>query len=110
MKRNDAINCMFLGCDFKTNIYCTFKSLKNQKHCHHTLADFKPGVVLTRISSFDEVEEICQVSVEQSDTDIPSNSQSHTEDLQKILEQSFAALLKLEHLVHVPSTAIDDFF
>ena len=47
LKRNETVNCMFLGCDFKTNIYCTFKSHKNQKHRHHTLVDFKPEVVIT---------------------------------------------------------------
>ena len=48
------------------------------------------------------------VDVEQSDTAIPSNT--HTEDLQKVIEHRFAAaLLKLEHLVHVPTSAVDEF-
>lgn len=99
---------MFLGCDFKTNIYFTFKSHKNRKHCCHTLIDFKPGVVITtRISSVNELAANSQECVEQSGTTIPSNN-SHTEDLQKVIEQRFAAaLLKLEHLVHVPGTAVD---
>jgi len=57
-----------------------------------------------------ELEVNCQECVEQPDTAIPSSSHSNTEDLEKIIEQRFAAaLLKLEHLVHVPSTAVDVF-
>ncbi len=104
LKRNETVICMFLGCDFKTNIYCTFKSHKKRKHRHHTLVDFKPEVVTTtRISFVNELEE-------KSDTAIPSNTHSHTEDLQKVIEHRFAAaLLKLEHLVHVPTSPVDDF-
>jgi len=32
LKQNKTVICMFLGCYFKTNIYCTFKSHKNRKH------------------------------------------------------------------------------
>lgn len=57
-----------------------------------------------------ELVENTQEFVEQSNVVIPSNSPSQTEDLQKIIEQRFAAaLLKLEHLDHVPSTAVDVF-
>lgn len=77
-----------------TNIYCTFKSHKNRKHCHHTLVDFKPGVVITtRKSSVSESEVNSPECDEQSDTAIPSNSHSHTEDLQKVIEQRFVAAL-----------------
>lgn len=102
---------MFLACEFKTNIYSTFKSHKNRKHCHHTLADFKPEVVVTtRISSVNELEANSPESVEQPDIVVSQNSQSHSEELQKVIEQRFAAaLLKFEHLVHVPSTAVDVF-
>src|SRR4029434_4573271 len=43
LKRNETVSCMFLDCDFKTNVYCTFKSHKNRKHCHHSLANFYSG-------------------------------------------------------------------
>lgn len=73
---------MFLECDFKTNIYCTFKSHKNRKHCNHTLVDFKPEVVTTTtISVVNEVEENCEEYVEQSDTAIHLNNYSQTCDL-----------------------------
>lgn len=102
---------MFLGCDFKTNIYCTFNSHKNRKHSNHTLVDFKREVVTTtRISSVNELEENSEEYVEQSDTAIHLNTHSHTENLQEVIEHRFAAaLLKLEHLVHVPTSAVYDF-
>ena len=111
LKRNETVSCMFLDCDFKTNVYCTFKSHKNRKHCHHSLVDFKPGVVITTESaSVDELEANSEENVEQLDTATPSSSWSDSKDLQTIIEQRFAAaLLKLEHLVHVPSTAVDVF-
>lgn len=101
LKRNETVTCMFLGCNFKTNIYCTFKSHKNRKHCSHTLIDFKPGVVLTTKISFQSECEASSEFEEQLETPIPVNCKSHTEDLQKSIEKRFAAaLLKLEHLVH----------
>ena len=57
-----------------------------------------------------ELETNSEECIEQSDTAIPSNTHSHTEDLQKVIEHRFAAaLLKLEHLVHVPTSAVDEF-
>lgn len=47
---------------------------------------------------------------QEADTAISPSSHSHTEDMQKVIQQRFAgALLKLEHFVHVPSTAVDEF-
>lgn len=110
LKRNETLTCMFLGCNFKTNIYCTFKSHKNCKHRHYTPGDFKRGIVRTGIAPTNEFAENSQEFVDQLDTVIPSHGQCDTEYLQKVIEQSFAnTLLKLEHLVHVPSTAIDVF-
>lgn len=108
LKRNETVTCMFLGCDFKTNIYCTFKSHKNRKHCHHTLADFKPKVVATVECPTALEDEEC-VDPE-PDIAATSNWHCHTKDLQKFIEQTFAAaLLKLEHFIHVPSKAVDEF-
>lgn len=57
-----------------------------------------------------EFEANSEKCVEQSDTAIPSNTHSHTKDLQKVIEHRFAtALLKLEHLAHVPTSAVDEF-
>ena len=57
-----------------------------------------------------EFEANSEECIEQSDTAIPSNTHCHTKDLQKVIEHRFAAaLLKLEHLVHVPTSAVDEF-
>lgn len=68
-------------------------------------------MVHSRISSVNESDENDQEYLEpESDTSVPSSSHYQTEDLQKVIEQIFAAaLLKLEHLVHVPGTAVDVF-
>ena len=47
LKRNENVPCMFLGCDFKSNIYGTFKSHRSRHHTPHTLTDFKLGEVRT---------------------------------------------------------------
>lgn len=61
LKRNETLTCMFLGCNFKTNIktniYCTFKSHKNRKHSHYTRFDFKQGIVIRGTPSTSEVED-----------------------------------------------------
>ena len=72
------------------------------------------GVVKTSLSvnESDSNGQESEECVEQSDTDteVPSRGHSQIENLEEAIEQGFAAaLLKLEHLVHVPSKAIDVF-
>lgn len=45
LKNNKTVTCMFKGCEYKSNVYTTFKSHKSRKHSLHTLVDFKDGVV-----------------------------------------------------------------
>ncbi|XP_054592203.1 uncharacterized protein [Nothobranchius furzeri] len=109
LKRNETVICMFLGCEFKTNIYSTFKTHRNRKHSHHRLADFKQGVVV-KSKTENDLEQNDQELAEQSDAVILSRGQCRTENVHEVIEQRFAAaLLKLEHLVLVPSSAIDVF-
>ncbi|KAG7481675.1 hypothetical protein JOB18_001839 [Solea senegalensis] len=102
-------------CSFQSNIYGTFKSHKSRKHTPHTYVDFKPGIVkTTRLATQTDVqssdreeeddgEEVCAGS---PSTDV--NTQPR--ELSSLIEQQLgAALLKLEYLVHVPGTAIDEF-
>lgn len=44
LKNNETVSCMFEGCSFQTNIYGTFHSHKNRKHCPHTLKYFKSHI------------------------------------------------------------------
>lgn len=112
LKRNENVSCMFVGCSFQTSVYGTFKSHKNRRHTPHTLADFLPGIVKTTAVaspllddlSVDRQDEEC-VEEEASDTSLDQ----HKALPSVIKQQLAAALLKLEYLVHVPGTAIDEF-
>ena len=99
---------MLKGCEYKTDVYGTFKSHKSRKHSLHSFVDFKDGVVHglsvteTAEPGGSDNEECCDNS--QSDVDL--NTTKNQED---IIEQKLAALLlKLENIFHVPSVAIDE--
>ena len=112
LKRNENVCCMFVGCSFQTSIYGTFKSHKSRRHTPHTLADFLPGIVKTTTIASPPLYDLfsdCQdeecVLEEVSD----SSREQHSALPSAIEQQLAAALLKLEYLVHVPGTAIDNF-
>lgn len=103
---------MFVGCSFQTCIYGTFKSHKSRRHTPHNLADFKPGTVkkstVASLSSFPD--EKCEEFVEEDSNCISVDCSDQDKALPNAIEQQLAAaLLKLEYLVHVPGTAIDEF-
>lgn len=114
LKKNVNVSCMFSGCSFQTCIYGTFKAHKSRRHTPRTLADFKPGIVkTTTVASLsldhslpDGLDEDC-IEEDSSGTSVNWNEDKA---LSGAIEQQFAAaLLKLEYLVHVPGTAIDEF-
>ena len=101
---------MFSGCNFQSNVCGTFKLHKHRKHNPHSLNDFKPGVVTIseKLQEPDEVQD-CS-SREASNACLNDYCNEVADNLPDVLVQNLAAiLLKLEHLVHVPSVAIDDF-
>lgn len=107
LKAHETITCMFRGCTFKTNISGTFKSHKNRKHAPFSCSDFKPGIVIITGSP-----EIPLLSDEHKGgaefEDVQSTSQTE-ETHEKMMEERFAVvLLKLENLLHVPSSAVDE--
>lgn len=117
LRKNETVTCMFLGCTFQTNILGTFNSHKYRKHNPHTLKDLKTGVVTVsgplpeagsstdNVFSYAESDvdlEVCAGTDADSDID-------PIEELPKLIERKVASvLLKLENLVHVPTTAIDE--
>ncbi|XP_051813199.1 uncharacterized protein LOC127536542 isoform X3 [Acanthochromis polyacanthus] len=108
LKKNEKVTCMFDGCDFHTSVYGTFRSHKSRRHASHSLTDFKPGIVTTNaplpfeLLPTDGQEDECV----ESDTVESANPEVLSSAIEK---QLAAALLKLEYLVHVPGTAVDDF-
>ncbi|KAL7877515.1 hypothetical protein SRHO_G00041580 [Serrasalmus rhombeus] len=115
LKRNENVSCMFVGCIFETSVYGTFKAHKSRKHTRHALTDFLPGIVRTSTLASPSLDDLCVVDQDEecveedvSDSSVGLNNQ-HTALPSVIEHQLAAALLKLEYLVHVPGTAIDEF-
>lgn len=46
LRGNETVNCVFLDCPFKTNVYSTFYTHQKRKHHPHTLTDLKASVHL----------------------------------------------------------------
>ena len=112
LKRNESVSCMFLGCDFKTNIYGTFKSHRSRHHTPHALTDFKPSIVRTTRLAPPTDAPLSDREEDDSDevSGVCSDVNAQPRELAGLIEQQLAAaLLKLEYLVHVPGTAIDEF-
>lgn len=114
LRKHETVTCMFKGCVFQTNIYNTFHTHKNRKHNPHSLNDFKaevvtvvPGSQESDSSVVDDVSCAAGTDVE-SETDLDAHS-TNIEDLSKVVEQKIASvILKLEHILFVPATAIDE--
>lgn len=105
---------MFKGCAFKTNIYSTFHTHKNRKHNPHTLNDFKSEFVTVVARSQESDTSVTDNAFCAADTDVESEADigvhtSSIEELSKAIEQNIASvILKLEHILFVPATAIDE--
>ncbi|XP_041843488.1 uncharacterized protein LOC121641437 [Melanotaenia boesemani] len=98
---------MFKGCDYKSNIYSTFKSHKSRKHSSHSLVDFKEDVV--QVSFVTETEEPDVSNFEESYGDDQPDVLDRSNGQEHLVQLKLAAvLLKLENIFHVPSTAIDE--
>lgn len=114
LKANETVPCVFKGCTFMTNIYGTFKSHKNRKHLGYSYSDFKGGIVTVRDSFNRPAPE-----GEHEDSEVFDEGQVEAQDLsqagisksdERMIEEKFAAmLLKLENVLHVPSSAVDEF-
>lgn len=108
MKNNETVTCMFKGCEYKSNVYSTFKSQKSEAQLTY-IERFKHGVVQgTSVAETEEPgvldsEEFCNES-QSDDVDLDKSK-----DQPEIIEQKIAAvLLKLENIFYVPSAAIDE--
>lgn len=108
LKKNEVVTCMFLHCDFETNILGSFKSHKSWKHSFYSSKDFKPGIVISAtVAALDSASSASDDDIEDAQ---PSSSADGLSDLPDVIQHSLAAaLLKLEHFSCVPSKAINDF-
>ncbi|XP_063047290.1 uncharacterized protein LOC134441029 isoform X1 [Engraulis encrasicolus] len=110
LRKNEVVSCMFTGCTFQTSVYGTFKSHKSRLHNPHTLADFRPEIVRRTAVPLPPSSSDLGVT-EGVEEDLPPVEQAvpHSPVPNTLQKELAAALLKLEHLVLVPGTAIDDF-
>lgn len=46
LKSRETVNCPFVGCSFKSNVFSTFTAHKSRYHQAGTFEDFKPDLVL----------------------------------------------------------------
>ena len=110
LKRNETVCCMFSACDFQRNVYGTFKFHKNKKHIPHSLSYFKLGVV-----TITQKDQESDIDIEERQDDVSEVGDTHFDPnkshklIATFVENLAAMLLKLEHFVHVPATAIDEF-
>lgn len=104
---------MFKGCEFNTNVYNTFHTHKYRKHKSYTLSDFKAEIVTEfgglQNSSVSGVASSAADPEIESETDFAAYGLSSIENLPEIIEQNIASvILKLEHILFVPATAINE--
>lgn len=107
LKNNETVTCMFKGCDYKSNIYSTFKSHKSRKHSLHSLVDFKEDIV--RGSFATETAEHVASNAEElwgDEQPVDLETSNYHEDVVQL--KLAAVLLKLENIFHVPSAAVDE--
>lgn len=104
LRHNETVQCMFVGCAFKNNVYSTFNTHRCRKHNPHSLKDFKASVIISSnqlhlsVNSTDGPEETVDTNYEFDDT--------VGVDLPKSIEDKL--LLKMENIVQVPKSAVDE--
>ena len=115
LKNNETVQCMFKLCNFESNVSSTFRSHKHRLHSVCTIEDFKDTIV-TKWSTIEDVfnpfamhnvgTEDDDEAVTQMDED---ESNNECEDLMNKIEHKIASiLLKIENILHVSSTAVDE--
>lgn len=111
LKRLETIECVFDGCEFKTNIYGTYATHRSRKHqcCSHD--DLKADVIVklptcTSVqkneSNFSSLESTDDVGLE---TIVDLNLEGHTSAYVEIIG---FLLLKLESIYNVSGKCVDD--
>lgn len=107
LKNNERSSCMYIGCDYKSNVYSTFKSNKSRKHSSHSLVDFKENIV--QITSEPETEELDVSNIVESWGEDQPDILDGSNGQEDIVQQKLAAvLLKLENIFHLPSAAVEE--
>lgn len=104
LRSHETVECVFVGCTFKTNIYGTFFTHKSRKHNPHSLEDFKPDVTGEHQPLPSETDHLVS-----DDSDHENTSVNPPVDISNEIHQRIGSLLlKLESVHNVSGKCIDD--
>ncbi|XP_071331731.1 uncharacterized protein [Trachinotus anak] len=104
LRSHETVECVFVGCTFKTNIYGTFFVHKSRKHNPHSLEDLKQDVIGEYQTLQNETDLLVPVDSDQDDASINPPVDISNEIHQRI----GSLLLKLESVHNVSGKCIDD--
>lgn len=104
LKKHETVPCVFQDCDYKTNVYTTFRSHKSRKHSPHSVEDFKTIVFQEHQSQIHEETNSAE-NKNYSDFFVPMEDEDLSETIVKRLG---LLLLKLECIYNVSNTCIDE--
>ena len=111
LRHHETVQCVFLDCTFKTNIYSTFHTHKNRKHNQCSLNDFRPDIICTS-GQYCQSDSSAEYLSHFADTNYVHDKIN--DDLVDLLgsdyfeEKIACLLLKLENIIHVPKTVINE--
>ncbi len=112
LRHYETVPCMFQGCTFQTNVYSTFNTHKSRKHNQHSLTDFKAHVLSTstQLDQSDNSVDVPTASLNINHDNVTLNSVEAADlHMPNIIEEKIACiLLKLENIIHIPKTFIDE--
>lgn len=107
LKRHETIECVFSGCDFKTNICGTYATHKSRKHKPHSWKDLKTDVIAKHpIATENEIGFLVLESDGHVDTTLELDCGRDTSG--EIEKNIGSLLLKLESIYNVSGKYVDD--
>lgn len=101
LRSHETVECVFVGCTFKTNVYGTFFVHKSRKHNPHSLEDLKSDVIGEHQTETDRLVPVG------SDLD-GTNTNPPLDISNEIYQRIGSLLLKLESVHNVSGKCIDD--
>ncbi len=109
LRKHETVTCVFKECTFKSNIYNTFHTHKNRKHNLHGLTDFKLDVVTVTADCQESASSPVELTACSTESLESCSDVNNDEDISKASVLNIAlVLLKLENILHVPATAVDE--
>ncbi len=109
LKRHETIECVFKGCDFKTNVYGTYATHKSRNHKSCSWKDFKTDVNANcPVFTENEIHSPVLESDNYEDIDTSEELGCESDTSSEIVRNIGSILLKLESIYNVSGKCIDD--